>query len=92
MDYTSTLASKNQTTIPKAVVAVLGITPSAKLCYELEPDGSVRLTAKAATFEGLAASFSQRKGLRQDSKPASVAQMQTAVKASAVKRFTKASL
>lgn len=35
---TSTLTSKNQTTLPKAVVAALGVKPADKLLYEIEAD------------------------------------------------------
>lgn len=57
---TSTLTSKNQTTIPKAVVEALGLAPSDQLVYEIEADGRVTLTAKAATFAGLAGSFARK--------------------------------
>jgi bifunctional DNA-binding transcriptional regulator/antitoxin component of YhaV-PrlF toxin-antitoxin module len=56
---TSTLTAKNQTTIPKEVVKALGLGPSAQLVYEIE-DGRVILTAKTATFESLAGSFSKK--------------------------------
>ncbi len=86
MSHTSTLTSKNQTTIPKAVVAALKISPSAILTYEIEPDGSVRLTAKTATFAGLAASFGKKKSL----KSFTVEQMSSSVRSEAGKRFKKA--
>ena len=87
MSHTSTLTSKNQTTIPKAIVAALKIAPSATLCYEVEPDGGVRLTAKSATFAGLATSFGKRK----PRKPVTVEQMNAAVRSEAVRRFKKVS-
>lgn len=36
---TSALTSKNQTTIPKVVVEALGLTPSARLIYEIGEGG-----------------------------------------------------
>jgi bifunctional DNA-binding transcriptional regulator/antitoxin component of YhaV-PrlF toxin-antitoxin module len=86
MGHTSTLTSKNQTTIPKAIVAALGVKPSAVLCYELEPDGSVRLTAKSATFAGLAATFPLQKPTRS----ATLAEMQAAVRSTAARKFNQA--
>ena len=86
MGHTSTLTSKNQTTIPKAIVAALGVKPAAVLCYELEPDGSVRLTAKSATFAGLAATFPPRQAPRS----VTLAEMNAAVRGTAARKFTKA--
>lgn len=77
MVFTSTLTSKNQTTIPKAVVAALQAQPSATLCFEMDSDGRVILTAKAATFAQLAGSF-PKKGR---AKPASLEDMQAAIRA-----------
>jgi bifunctional DNA-binding transcriptional regulator/antitoxin component of YhaV-PrlF toxin-antitoxin module len=89
MVFTSTLTSKNQTTIPKAVIAALHAQPSATLCFEMEPDGRVILTAKAASFAQLAGSFPK---MRQG-KPASLDEMQIAIRAGAVRasKRTKAS-
>jgi antitoxin PrlF len=85
MSHTSTLTSKNQTTIPKAIVDALKIKPSATLCYDLEPDGSVRLTAKTASFSEMAGKF-----LRPlPGKTATVMEMKAAVKAAAAQRFKK---
>jgi antitoxin PrlF len=82
----STLTSKNQTTIPKAVVEALKLKPSDQLVYEIEPDGRVLLSAKTGTFASVAASLpgKSRKG------PAkSVDEMRAAVKAAAVQRFKR---
>lgn len=38
MTATSTLTTKNQTTVPKAVVKALGVKPSDQLVYEIEKD------------------------------------------------------
>jgi bifunctional DNA-binding transcriptional regulator/antitoxin component of YhaV-PrlF toxin-antitoxin module len=81
----STLTAKNQTTIPKAVIEALNLRPSDQLVYEIEPDGRVVLSAKTGTFASVAASLSRKPG------PArSVAEMNAAVKAAAVKRFKRA--
>ncbi len=81
MVFTSTLTSKNQTTIPKAVVAALHAQPSATLCFEMEPDGRVILTAKAASFAQLADSF-PKKGR---AKPATLDEMAAAIRAGAAR-------
>jgi len=85
MSITSKLTSKNQTTIPKAVVEALQIKPSSMLMYEIEPDGRVVLTAKSATFEDLAESFPAKR----PRKPVSDERMKDAVRARAVQRFRK---
>jgi antitoxin PrlF len=83
----STLTSKNQTTIPKAVVEALNLRPSDQLVYEIEADGRILLSAKTGTFASVAASL-PRKG-----KPArshSVDEMKSAVKDMARKRMSRA--
>ncbi|CAN5750158.1 hypothetical protein BH20VER1_BH20VER1_21930 [soil metagenome] len=45
MTATSTITSKNQTTLPKAVIEALGVQPSDKLLYEIE-EGRVVLRAR----------------------------------------------
>ena len=87
MIFTSTLTSKNQTTIPKAVVAALSAKPSATLCFELEPDGKVVLTAKTATFAELAGTFPKKKRR----KPATLEEMDAAIREGAASRFRRAS-
>ena len=79
MVFTSTLTSKNQTTIPKAIVAALQAKPSATLCFEMEPDGRVILTAKAASFAQLAGSFPKKRR----TKPVSLDEMQRSIRAGA---------
>lgn len=83
----STLTSKHQTTIPKAVVEALKLRPSDQLVYEIEKDGRVILTAKTGTFASVAASLPRRKN-----PPAShsVDEMNAAVKTMARKRLTRA--
>jgi antitoxin PrlF len=56
----STLTSKNQTTVPKAVVEALKLKPSDQLVYEIGGDGRVTLTAKTETFESVAARLPKR--------------------------------
>jgi len=57
---TSTLTRKNQTTIPKVIVAALGLRPSDQLVYEIDESGRVMLTAKTGTFASVAASLPRR--------------------------------
>lgn len=85
MTYSSTLTSKNQTTLPKAVVALLGAKPSAILNFESLEDGSVRLTAKSATFADHLASFPKKKPRR----PVTVEMMDEAIQSEAAKRHRK---
>ena len=82
---TSTLTSKNQTTIPKAVIQALGLPPSGQLVYEIGVDGQVVLTAKVATFAGLADSFPKKTRKL----PSTQAQIDAAIKAQVVKRYRK---
>ncbi len=56
----STLTSKNQTTIPKAVVEALKLRPSDQLIYEIEADGRVILSAKTGTFASVAAGLARK--------------------------------
>ncbi len=64
MIYPSTLTSKNQTTLPRKVVALLGARPSSILNYEVMEDGGVRLTAKSATFADHLDGFPNKKPKR----------------------------
>ena len=86
MVFTSTLTSKNQTTIPKAVVAALQAQPSATLCFEMESDGRIILTAKAATFAQLVDSFPKKRR----KKPASLKEIQAAIRAGASRGIRRA--
>ena len=83
----STLTSKHQTTIPKAVVVALGLRPADQLIYEIEADGRVLLSAKTGTFASVAAGL----GRKPQTGPArSVAEMDTAIKNMACKRLSRA--
>ena len=86
MVYSSTLTSKNQTTLPKAVVATLGAKPSSILAYEVLENGAVLLTAKSATFQEIASSFPKKKL----PKAVKVEDMKRAVAAGAARLFKKA--
>ena len=86
MTYFSTLTSKNQTTLPKAVVAVLGAKPSAVLAYEVMEDKSVRLTAKSASFADHLDSFPKRRPKHS----VTIDDMKKAVIHGAARRFKKA--
>jgi len=85
MVFTSTLTSKNQTTIPKAVVAALQAKPSATLCFEMEPDGRIVLTAKSASFAQLAGTFPKKKR----AKPATLDEMDAAIRKGATRAFKR---
>ncbi|MGI8435289.1 MAG: AbrB/MazE/SpoVT family DNA-binding domain-containing protein [Chthoniobacterales bacterium] len=52
----STLTSKNQTTLPKAVVDSLGVKPSDKLVFEIHA-GKVTLSARTGRLADLAGAF-----------------------------------
>lgn len=58
MVVTSKLTRKNQTTLPRAVVDVLGIKPSDRLVYEIE-ESRVILRAKTGRLADLAGKFAQ---------------------------------
>lgn len=85
MTYSSTLTSKNQTTLPKAIALLLGVKPQAKLSYEVTDDGKVLLSAKSATFKDIAGCFPKKKPL----KPVAIEDMRKAVATGAAKRFKK---
>jgi bifunctional DNA-binding transcriptional regulator/antitoxin component of YhaV-PrlF toxin-antitoxin module len=86
MSISSKLTTKNQTTIPKAVVEALQIKPSSLLLYEIEPGGRVVLSAKSATFADLAETFPVKK----PKKAVSLEQIKAAVRQGAARRLTKA--
>lgn len=88
MSCTSTLTSKNQTTIPKEVVEALQLKPSATLHYEIEEDGRVVLTAKTGTFAGLADRFPKRRRVQ----PASLEDMDTGIRAGGRKEVQESSV
>lgn len=82
----STLTSKNQTTIPKAVIEALKLRPSDQLVYEIEPDGRVMLSAKTGTFASVAADLSRKP----KATARSVEEIDSSAKAAAIKRFKRA--
>ena len=82
----STLTSKNQTTIPKAVIEALNLRPSDQLVYDIEEDGRILLSAKTGTFASVAASLPRKP----KANPArSVEEMKSAVKDMARKRMSR---
>lgn len=82
----STLTSKNQTTVPKAVVEALKLKPSDQLVYEIGEDGRVVLTAKTETFASVAAGLP----IRPKRKPVpTIEDMDKAIKEMAVKRYSR---
>ena len=82
----STLTSKNQTTIPKAVIKALNLRPTDQLIYEIEPDGRVMLSAKTGTFASVAEELAP-KGRKSGAR--TVEQMKAAVKSMARKRMNR---
>ena len=80
--YSSKLTTKNQTTLPKAVVTLLGAKPSATLAYEVLEDGGILLSAKSATFQDIAKTFPKKR----PNKPVSLEAMDMAVKSVAKRR------
>lgn len=82
----STLTSKNQTTVPKAVVEALKIKPSDRLVYEIGTDGKVVLTAKTETFASVAAGLPKRP--KRKAVP-TIGDMDRAIKEMAVKRYSR---
>lgn len=82
----STITSKNQTTVPKAVMAALKLKPSDQLVYEIGTDGRVVLTAKTETFASVAASLPNRP--KRKSIP-TIEDMDKAIKEMAVKRYSR---
>ncbi len=82
----STLTSKNQTTIPKAVIEALKLRPSDQLVYEIEADGRILLSAKTGTFASVAASLPRKE---KSAPTRTVEEMKSAVKSMARKRLTR---
>ena len=85
MTYSSTLTSKNQTTLPKAIALLLGVRPQDTLSFEVTDEGKVLLSAKSATFKEIADSFPKKKPL----KPVAIEDMRKAVAEGVAKRFKK---
>lgn len=77
----STLTSKNQTTLPKAVVESLGVKPSDKLVFEIH-DGKVTLSARTGRLADLAGAF-RHFGKRRRKKPPTQEEMDAAVRRAA---------
>lgn len=84
MTFRSKLGSDNQTVLPREVVEALGAAPEGTLCFDVDEDGRVILSAKTASFAELADQFPKKKP---PGKSASVAAMKQAVARGAKKRF-----
>ena len=82
----STLTSKHQTTIPKAVVEALKLRPSDQLVYEIDPDGRVILSAKTGSFQQVAEAL---KSKRKNAPARTAAEKRGSVKRMAIKRFAR---
>ena len=82
----STLTSKNQTTVPKAVMEALKLKPSDQLVYEIGTDGRVVLSAKTETFASVAAGLPERP--KRKTVP-TIEEMDRAIKEMAVKRSSR---
>ena len=76
----STLTSKGQTTIPKAVRHHLGLKPGDKIRFLVEDDGRVVVLPATLHLRDLKGS------LPKPSKPVSVARMKEAIRARAARR------
>ena len=83
----STLTSKNQTTIPKAVIEALNLRPSDQLVYEFDEDGRILLSAKTGTFASVAVALSPK---AKSGRARTVDEMKSAVKEMARKRLSRA--
>lgn len=84
---TSTLSKKNQTTLPKEVIKVLGVGPSQKLLYYIK-DGKVTLGAKTGRLVDLACYPFPKSGRK---KPLTIKQMDEAIGQGALDRYLRSS-
>ena len=80
----ATLTSKGRTTIPKDIRRKLGLKPGDKLHFNLMPDGTISVRAKAGTLKDLAGIL-HRAGTR----TVTVEEMNDAVARAAVARFRR---
>lgn len=84
----STLTAKNQTTVPKAVIASLGAKPSDKLVFEIH-EGKVTLTARTGRLADLAGAF-RHFGKRPRTKAATQTEMEAGVRRAAGRAHQRA--
>ena len=87
MIATSTLTSKNQTTIPKAVIEALGIKPADRLVFELT-NGKIVVSAKKGRLVELAGMF-RGLGKRREEKAPSQDEMNAAIRRAAGQSFPR---
>lgn len=83
----STLTSKNQTTIPKAVIEVLGVKPADRLVFELT-NGKIVLSAKKGRLMELAGMF-RHFGKRQGKKAPTQEEMDAAIRHAAGESYLR---
>ncbi len=83
----STLTSKNQTTLPKAVVESLGVKPSDKLVFEIHA-GKVTLSARTGRLADLAGAF-RHFGKRRRKKAPDQKEMDAAVRRGAGRAYLR---
>ena len=83
----STLTSKNQTTIPKAIVDARGLKPSAKLVFEITDDGQLLVHVKQGRLADLAGFLSKRP--RRRKAPVSLGEMDVAIRHAAGDSYLK---
>lgn len=83
----STLTSKNQTTVPKAVVESLGVKPSDKLVFEIH-DGKITLSARTGRLAELAGAF-RHFGKRDRKKAPGQAEMDAAIRRGAGRTYRR---
>lgn len=87
MFATSTLTSKNQTTIPKVVIEALGIKPADRLVFELA-NGKIVLSAKKGRLVELAGVF-RGFGKRRGKNAPTQDEMDTAIRRAAGESFLR---
>jgi len=82
----SKITRKNQTTIPKAVLRILGATPGSELLYEVE-NGVVRLRVRTGRLSDLAGKFVHFG--KHPKKPLPVEEMSLAVAEAAAEDYSR---
>jgi antitoxin PrlF len=81
----STVTSKNQTTVPKAIVDALGIKPSMKLVFELTEGGQLLVHVKTGRLVELAGFLANHHRKRKS--PVSIEEMDRGIRAAAASGY-----
>ena len=81
---TSTITSKGQITVPKAIRDALGVRAGDKVTFRVEPDGTVRVEAQTVDLRAL------RGMVRTDVRGVTLDDMNAAIADGAVERFRRA--